>query len=168
MVLAEFGSGNQLQLDFVSQGPYSKNIGSCTYLMKDDCAYELFQLKNKEFTYTVDDSQLDRGEGTDCGNNGDDTFKGVCDKNGCDIQTHRLGVHNFFGPGSDFQIDSTKPVQVTTRFITDDGSDHGKHVEVKQFYTQDGKTIEHPTYNVDGNYHNTITDDFCNDWVATT
>merc|ERR1712199_132167 len=78
------------------------------------------------------------------------------------------GVHNFWGPGSDFQIDSTKPVQVTTQFITDDGSDHGKLVEVKQFYTQDGKTIEHPTYNVNGNDHNTITDDFCNDWVATT
>merc|ERR1711904_408759 len=32
-----------------------------TYLMKDDYAYHLFQLKNKEFTYTVDDSQLDCG-----------------------------------------------------------------------------------------------------------
>ena len=29
------------------------------------------------------------------------------DKNGCDIQPHRLGTHNFFGPGSDFQIDRT-------------------------------------------------------------
>merc|ERR1711990_272497 len=55
------GSGSKLQLDFVTQGPYSKNIGSRTYLMKDDYAYNLFQLKNKEFTYTVDDSQLDCG-----------------------------------------------------------------------------------------------------------
>merc|ERR1712025_1405549 len=42
-------------------GPYSKNIGSRTYLMKDDYAYNLFQLKNKEFTYTVVDSKLDCG-----------------------------------------------------------------------------------------------------------
>merc|ERR1712147_93658 len=78
------------------------------------------------------------------------------------------GVHNFWGPGSDFQIDSTKPVQVTTQFITDDGSDSGKLVEVKQFYSQNGQTIEHPAYTVNGNTHNTITDAFCSDWVATT
>merc|ERR1739845_157275 len=95
-------------------------------------------------------------------------FKGLCDKNGCDIQSHRLGVDNFFGPGSDFQVDSTQPIQVTTQFITNDGTDHGKLVAVKQFYTQNGKTIEHPMYTVNGNAHNTITDDFCNDWVATT
>merc|ERR1712070_847012 len=94
-----------------------------------------------------------RCEGTDCGDNGEDRFKGLCDKNGCDIQPHRLGTHNFFGPGSDFQIDSTKPVTVITQFITDDGSDHGKLVEVKQFYQQDG---------------NTVADDFCSDWVAVT
>merc|ERR1711976_743259 len=57
----------------------------------------------------------------------DDRVKGVCvcvcDKNGCDIHAHRLGVHNFFGPCSDFHIDSTKPVQVTTQLITNDGTD---------------------------------------------
>merc|ERR1711904_704079 len=78
------------------------------------------------------------------------------------------GNTKFFGPGSEFQVDSTKPVTVTTQFITDDGSDHGKLVEVKQFYTQDGKTIEHPAYTVNGKQHNSITDDFCSDWVATT
>merc|ERR1712000_390280 len=36
----------------------------------------------------------------------------------------------------------------------------------KQFYTQNGKTIEHPSYTVNGNQHKTITDDFCKDWVA--
>jgi len=259
------GSGSKLQLDFVTQGPYSKNIGSRTYLMKDDYAYQLFQLKNKEFTYTVDDSTMDCGlngalyfvqmdadggkskygnagaemglgycdaqcphdlkfingeanvegwnpsdtdpnagfgkygtccteidiweankmstaytmhacsvdgqtrcEGTDCGDDGEDRFKGVCDKNGCDINAHRLGVHNFWGPGSDFQIDSTKPVQVTTQFITDDGSDSGKLTEVKQFYTQNGKTIQHPMYNVNGNTYNDISDDYCKDWAAVT
>merc|ERR1712151_1334269 len=54
------------------------------------------------------------------------------------------------------------------QFITNDGTDNGKLTEVKQFYTQDGKTIEHPAYTVNGNQHKTITDDFCNDWVATT
>ena len=31
-------------------------------------------------------------EGTDCGDNGTDRFKGVCDKNGCDIQPYRLAL----------------------------------------------------------------------------
>merc|ERR1712125_151527 len=105
-----------------------------------------------------------RCEGEDCGDNGEDRFKGMCDKNGCDIQPHRLGTHDFFGPGSDFQVDSTKPVTVTTQFITTDGTDHGKLVEVKQFYHQDGKTIEHPNYSVNGKQHNSITDDFCAGW----
>ena len=50
-----------MQLNSVTQGPYSKNIGSRTYLMSDDYAYELFHLKNKEFTFMVDDSNFDCG-----------------------------------------------------------------------------------------------------------
>merc|ERR1712203_489556 len=99
---------------------------------------------------------------------GPDRFKGLCDKNGCDIQSYRLGNKKFFGPGSQFEIDSTKPITVTTQFITNDGTDQGKLVEVKQFYTQNGKTIEHPSYTVNGNQHDSITDDFCKDWVAET
>merc|ERR1712157_690246 len=109
-----------------------------------------------------------RCSGTDCGDNGADRFKGLCDKNGCDIQSYRLGNKNFFGPGSNFQVDSTQPITVTTQFITADGTDHGKLSEVKQFYTQNGKTIEHPMYTVNGNQHSTISDDFCADWVAET
>ena len=39
---------------------------------------------------------------------------------------------------------------------------------MKQFYTQNGKTIEHPSYTVDGNQHKTITNDYCKDLVAET
>ena len=39
---------------------------------------------------------------------------------------------------------------------------------MKQFYFQDGKKIEHPKYTVNGKKHNTISDDFCQDWVDTT
>ena len=98
--------------------------------------------------------------------NGEDRFKGLCDKNGCDIQPKRLVQTNFFGSSSSFTIDSTKPITVTTQFITNDGTDHGKLTEVKQFYTQDGKTIEHSSYTVNGNQHSTITEDFCKDWAA--
>ena len=47
-------TGTSLQLGFVTQGPYSKNVGSRTFLMADDERYEMFKLKNKEFTFDVD------------------------------------------------------------------------------------------------------------------
>ncbi|TRX93740.1 hypothetical protein FHL15_005416 [Xylaria flabelliformis] len=54
-------SGNALNLKFVTQGPYSKNIGSRMYLMKDDQTYQGFQLLGKEFTFDVDVSNLPCG-----------------------------------------------------------------------------------------------------------
>jgi cellulose 1,4-beta-cellobiosidase len=260
------GKDDSLELNFVTQGPYSKNIGSRTYLMDAEDKYMLFKLKNREFTYTVDDSKLvcglngalyfvqmdadggaakhgaagakygtgycdaqcphdlkwingeanvedwkpsdtdanagfgkygtccteldiweanrhstaftmhsckveeqTRCHGVHCGDNAKgERFQGVCDKNGCDIQSTRLENTKFWGPGSEFTLDSTKPVTVTTQFITVDGTDSGTLKEVKQFYHQNGKKIEHPKYTVNGKKHNTISDEFCQDWVDTT
>merc|ERR1719361_2706122 len=53
--------GDKLRLNFVTQGQYSKNVGSRLYMMADEENYQMFKLKNKEFTFTVDDSQLDCG-----------------------------------------------------------------------------------------------------------
>merc|ERR1712115_747560 len=134
---------------------------------------DLWEANNRGTAFTMhscatpNDEQY-RCKGTACGDNGEDRFKGVCDKNGCDIQPYRLKEKKFWGVGKDFTVDSSKPVTVTTQFITDDGTDEGTIVEVKQFYTQNGKTIEHPMYSVNGNKHNTITDKFCADWVADT
>merc|ERR1712130_2511 len=214
---------NSLSLKFVTEGPYTTNIGSRLYMLNagSEDKYKMFRLKNREFTFTVDDSQIDCGlngalyfvameqdggakrhgnsgakygtgycdaqcphdlkwinneanmedwvpsevdenagtgrygtccteidlweannrgtaftmhscatpndeqyrcEGTDCGDNGEDRFKGVCDKNGCDIQPYRLKEKNFWGVGKDFKVDSSKPVTVTTQFITEDGT----------------------------------------------
>ena len=108
-----------------------------------------------------------RCEGTDCGDFGADRFKGVCDKNGCDIQHSRfMGKgQTFYGPGSKYKIDTTKPVTVTTQFITADGIDTDKLTEAMQFYIQNGRTIEHPKYSLNGNQHNPISDKMCADWV---
>ncbi|KAI0098634.1 cellulose 1,4-beta-cellobiosidase [Nemania sp. FL0031] len=54
-------SGNQLNLKFVTQGPYSKNIGSRLYLLKDDTTYQGFKLLGNEFTFDVDVSNLPCG-----------------------------------------------------------------------------------------------------------
>jgi len=54
-------SGNALNLKFVTNGPFSKNIGSRLYLLQDASTYKIFKLKNREFTFTVDISNLPCG-----------------------------------------------------------------------------------------------------------
>jgi cellulose 1,4-beta-cellobiosidase len=54
-------SGNALTLKFVTKGD-GTNVGSRVYLMaSDDTKYELFKLKNQEFTFDVDVSNLPCG-----------------------------------------------------------------------------------------------------------
>lgn len=43
-------SSGALTLKFVTEGPYSKNIGSRVYLMASESKYFMFKLLNKEFT----------------------------------------------------------------------------------------------------------------------
>ena len=55
------GSGS-LDIKFVTSGPYSKNIGSRVYLTEGSGDnYYMFRLKNKEFTFDVDVSELPCG-----------------------------------------------------------------------------------------------------------
>merc|ERR1719409_746922 len=89
-----------------------------------------------------------RCSGIACGDNdptpggsGGHRFDGVCDKNGCDFQTYRLGNESFWGAGSEFVLDTTKPVTVTTQFITDDNTDTGRLVEIRRQWRQGGVTI---------------------------
>lgn len=50
-----------LNLSFVTNGPYSRNVGSRVYLMADDDKYKMFELLGKEFTFTVDTSHMPCG-----------------------------------------------------------------------------------------------------------
>ena len=54
-------SGDAITLKFVTQGPYSKNIGSRLYLTASPTSYEMFMLKNQEFSFDVDVSNLPCG-----------------------------------------------------------------------------------------------------------
>lgn len=68
-------------------------------------------------------------------------YKGICDKDGCDFYSYRLNNKTFFGPGTEFQLDTTKPMTVVTQFLTNDGTDNGDLVEIRRFYVQDGHMI---------------------------
>jgi cellulose 1,4-beta-cellobiosidase len=54
-------SVNYLKLVFVTNELCSTNIESRVYFLKDETHYQIFDLKNKKFTFTVDDSNLDCG-----------------------------------------------------------------------------------------------------------
>lgn len=54
-------NGAALDLGFVTKGQYASNVGSRTFLLDDDDHYQLFKLKNREFTFDVDASKLPCG-----------------------------------------------------------------------------------------------------------
>ena len=95
----------------------------------------------------------------DCGA-GDNRYAGVCDKDGCDFNSFRMGDETFYGTG--LTVDTSKPITVVTQFITDDGTDTGTLSDIKRFYVQDGKTIPNSLSSVAGvDATNSITDGFC-------
>jgi len=101
-------------------------------------------------------------EGIKCGDtSAGERYKGVCDKDGCDFNSWRMGNHSFYGPN--LAIDTTKPVTVVTQFITADGKDSGDFVEMRRFYVQDGKVIPNSQASIQGSpvKGDSVTDAFC-------
>ncbi|KAI0675484.1 cellobiohydrolaseI [Trametes maxima] len=253
-------SGNQLSLTFVTDGQYSTNIGSRVYLLdSDDTTYQMFNLKNQEFTFDVDMSKLPCGlngalyfvemdkdggesrfpsnkagskygtgycdtqcphdikfingeanvlgwagsdsdpnagsgqygtccnemdiweansngaavtphvcsvsgqvrcEGTDCGD-GDERYDGICDKDGCDFNSFRMGDQSFLGVGK--TVDTSAKFTVVTQFVTADNTTSGALSEIRRLYVQNGKVIANSKTNIAGmDTFDSITDDFCN------
>jgi cellulose 1,4-beta-cellobiosidase len=54
-------TGDSLRLDFVTENSNGANVGSRVYLMADNTHYQIFDLLNQEFTFTVDVSNLPCG-----------------------------------------------------------------------------------------------------------
>ncbi|PVF94990.1 glycoside hydrolase [Serendipita vermifera] len=247
-------SGSALTLKFKT----GSNVGSRVYLMANDSTYQIFKLKNQEFTFDVDMSNLGCGlngalyfvemdadggkskfannkagakygtgycdsqcphdikfingeanvdgwasspndpnagkgkygtccsemdiweankyasaytphgctvtgqtrcEGNDCGD-GSNRYGGVCDKDGCDFNSYRMGDTSFLGPGS--TVDTTKKLTVVTQFITSDGTANGALTEIRRLYVQNGKVISNSKTNIAGMAaYDSITAEFC-------
>ncbi|CAK4231144.1 unnamed protein product [Aphanomyces euteiches] len=75
-----------------------------------------------------------------------------CDKGGCGVNPYGAN-HQFYGPGSSYTVDTTKPFSVVTQFITDDNTANGNLVQINRFYVQNGKNIASEQQ---------ITNSFCN------
>jgi hypothetical protein len=72
----------------------------------------------------------------DCGSN-TDRYNGVCDKDGCDFNSYRMGDKEFIGRGK--AVDTTKKITVVTQFITADGTANGALSEIRRIYVQNGR-----------------------------
>jgi cellulose 1,4-beta-cellobiosidase len=249
-------NGNGVDVGFVTQGPYSVNVGSRSYMMENESEYKLFSMLEKEISFDVDlsnmpcgtnaaiyfsemektgnagdtnkagaaygtgycDGQCARdlkwvggkansegwtpntadpynnsGEGTmgaccaemdlweanmvataftphpaeqpglnicmgdeGCGRQDGDRFISPTDRDGCDLNAYRMGTKNFYGPGSEYQVNTLQPFKVVTRFHAPSGVLTG----IEQFYVQNGVEIHHPSYSAMGG-SNMETDESC-------
>ncbi|CAH0015703.1 unnamed protein product [Clonostachys rhizophaga] len=98
-------------------------------------------------------------EGDACGGTYSTTrYAGTCDPDGCDFNSYRQGNESFYGPGSDFLVDTTKKITVVTQFVA--GTSGGLS-EIKRLYVQDGKVIANSDSKVEGTSGNSVTEEFC-------
>jgi len=106
---------------------------------------------------------LTKCDGAACGDNDkNERYNGLCDKDGCDYNSYRMGNFSFYGHGSGFTVDTTRPIKVVTQFLTHDGTDTGDLSEIRRFYVQDGKVIENSYATILGpTAGNSVTDDLC-------
>lgn len=99
-------------------------------------------------------------EGAKCGDDPDNRYGGICDKDGCDFASYRLGDKDFYGPGK--KIDTAKKITVVTQFITTDKTAKGDLKEIRRLYVQDGKVIQNSKTNIPGlKQADSITTEFC-------
>lgn len=101
-----------------------------------------------------------RCSGTQCGE-GDARYEGICDKDGCDFNSFRMGDKTFLGPG--MTVDTRSKFTVVTQFITSDNTTSGDLTEIRRLYVQNGKVIQNSKVNIPGMAaYDSITDEFCN------
>jgi cellulose 1,4-beta-cellobiosidase len=133
------------------------SLGACCAEMdifeanKDAAAYTAHPCSTEGYTVCEGDKE--------CGNKqtGD---AGVCDKDGCGFNPYRLGEHNFYGPGPEYTIDTTKQVTIVTQFLTEDGSDSGDLWKIRRFWVQDGKVLQNSMATLVSR-DNALTDELC-------
>ncbi|KAG6851931.1 Exoglucanase [Blastosporella zonata] len=103
---------------------------------------------------------LSRCSGTSCGSS--DRYATVCDPDGCDFNSYRMGDTSFYGPG--LKVDTSKKFTVVTQFISSDGTATGDLTEIRRLYVQNGVVIQNSIVNVPGitaNTYNSITGPLC-------
>jgi cellulose 1,4-beta-cellobiosidase len=86
--------------------------------------------------------------------------EGVCDEEGCDFNSYRIGNETFYGPN--LIVDTPKPFTVVTQFITSDGTAAGTLSQINRLYVQNGVVIQNSNVTIPGiTSVNSITEQYC-------
>ena len=100
-----------------------------------------------------------RCSGTQCGE-GDERYDGICDKDGCDFNSWRMGDQTFLWLGK--TVDTRQKFTVVTQFLTNNNQTSGQLSEIRRLYVQTGRVIANSKTNIPGmGQFDSITDDFC-------
>ncbi|ETS78211.1 putative 1,4-beta-D-glucan cellobiohydrolase B [Pestalotiopsis fici W106-1] len=83
-------------------------------------------------------------------------YAGDCDPDGCDFNSYRQGVKDFYGPG--MTVDTGSKFSVVTQFIK--GSS-GDLESIKRYYVQNGKLIPNSESTISGTSGNEINTAYC-------
>jgi cellulose 1,4-beta-cellobiosidase len=106
-----------------------------------------------------------RCSGNDCGD-GDNRQGGVCDKDGCDFNSYRMGDTSFFGMGK--TVDTSSKFTVVTQFLTADNTTTGALSQIRRLYVQNGNVIQNSKVKIPNmEPYDSITDQFCDDQKST-
>ncbi|TLS25417.1 hypothetical protein PpBr36_07302 [Pyricularia pennisetigena] len=131
------------------------NIGSCCAEMD---IWEANSISTAYTPHPCSNNAQHACKGDDCGGTYSSTrYAGDCDPDGCDFNSYRQGNRTFYGPGSNFNVDSSKKVTVVTQFI----SSGGQLTDIKRFYVQNGKVIPNSQSTITGVTGNSVTQDYC-------
>lgn len=87
-----------------------------------------------------------RCEGDDCAITS--RYSGVCDPDGCDFNSFRMGDKTFYGKG--LTVDTSSKFTVVTQFLTSSNSSSGTLSEIRRLYVQNGKVIQNSKVNIPG------------------
>jgi cellulose 1,4-beta-cellobiosidase len=104
-----------------------------------------------------------RCEGEDCAINS--RYDGLCDPDGCDFNSFRMGDQSFLGQG--MTVDTSQTFTVVTQFLTDNNSTSGSLSEIRRLYVQNGQVIANSQTAVSGmDAFDSISQDFCDQQKA--
>ncbi|KAF8652143.1 hypothetical protein AX16_004529 [Volvariella volvacea WC 439] len=102
---------------------------------------------------------LSRCEGSSCGTN--DRYGTVCDPDGCDFNSYRMGDKTYYGPGGT-GVDTRSKFTVVTQFFTNNNSSSGTLSEIRRLYVQNGQVVQNSKVNIPGmDAYDSITGEFC-------
>lgn len=97
--------------------------------------------------------------GTQCGTT--NRYGSLCDPDGCDFNSFRMGNQSFYGPHE--IVDTTQKFTVVTQFLTSTNTSSGALSEIRRLYVQNGVVIQNSKVNIPGmEAYDSVTTAYCN------